>query len=112
MRLLLAAAAFAAVALSGCATTANQDPIQAIQQACADDAALRPEVTRLLAIPDLASPKTITAVAGARVMIDGICAAPTASDRVRLIQAVSSVVSVYIELKTAKAAKAASAPGT
>lgn len=104
-RILLIAAA---LALAACASSPAQDPVQAMQQACADDAALRPEVTRLLAVPGLASPKAVAVVTGARVVIDGVCVAPTASDRARLIQAVSSVLAVYVELKTARAA---SAPG-
>lgn len=98
----------AVMALAACASSPGDDPVQAIQRACADDAAIRPSVTALLAVPGLASPKAIATVTAARVVIDGVCAAPAASDRVRLLQAVTSVFSVYVELKTARAA---SSPG-
>lgn len=100
-----------ALVLAACSTQPGQpaqDPVEVIKQACADDAALRPAVSQLLAVPGLASTQAVAAVTAARVVIDGVCAAPTASDRARLIQATASVVAVYAQLQ---AAKAASAPG-
>ncbi len=74
----------AVIALAACTTTGGQvapnaQMVQQIQQACLVDAGVRPIVTALLAVPNLATVQEIAAVAAARQVIDPICANPSGS---------------------------------
>lgn len=71
--------AFAAAALSACATNTAMTPEEAridrIQRACSLDAVVRPTITALLAGPKATDEDRAT-VAAARAAIDPICANP------------------------------------
>lgn len=71
--------ALSVAALAGCSAvpaTPDAQQLSAIQTACAADAALRPTVTVLLAIPGLATPEQVVGIAAARAVIDPVCAHP------------------------------------
>lgn len=105
---LTAAGALAVSLLAGCANPPTGDQVQAIRNACAFDAGLRPTVTMLLAVPDLATPEEIGAVAAARAVIDPICANPAGAPQENAIAAVSgasaTIVGVVTQLQMRKAA--------
>lgn len=81
----------AGLMMSACATSPpSDDQVAKIQTACAIDAGVRPAVTALLAVPDLATPTEAAAVAAARAVIDPVCANPSAPLQTSAISAVSS----------------------
>lgn len=80
------------VLISACVTqpaAPDAQQIAAIQGACAADAALRPTVTVLLAVPGLATPQEVAGVAAARAVIDPICSNPSAGLAGNALAAVS-----------------------
>ena len=84
--------ALAAATLTACVaqpSTPDAKQLAAIQGACAADAALRPTVTLLLAVPGLATPQEAAGVAAARAVIDPICANPSAGLAGNALAAVS-----------------------
>ncbi len=106
---LFLAAAVLALAFAACTTTGapNATQVQAIQQACAIDAGVRPSVTVLLSIPGLATVQEVAAVAAARAVIDPICANPAGSVQANSLAVLSSatgqVTSILIQLQARKA---------
>ena len=84
--------ALAAATLTACVaqpSTPDAQAVARIQAACAADAALRPTVTVLLAIPGLATPQEVAGVAAARAVIDPICANPSGGVAGNALAAVS-----------------------
>jgi hypothetical protein len=108
-------AAVAAVMVAACTTTGTPTPqaVNAIQTACTADAALRPTVTALLAIPGLATPQEVTAVTAARAVIDPVCANPSApvaaNVQAALAASTGNIVAIVTELQVRKT-RAASSP--
>ena len=106
---LFLAAAVLALAFAACTTTGapNATQVQAMQQACAIDAGVRPSVTVLLSIPGLATVQEVAAVAAARAVIDPICANPAGSAQANSLAVLSSatgqVTSILIQLQARKA---------
>jgi len=104
-------------ALPACSTnpaaTPNATQVTQIQNACAFDAGLRPTVSALLAIPGLARPQEIAAVAAARAVIDPICANPGGSVQANTIAAVTGATAQVLTIATQlqqRSNPAASAP--
>lgn len=104
-----AASAVVLATLPACATAPTDNQIQAIQNACAFDAGIRPTVTVLLAMPGLAKPEQIAVVAAARAVIDPICAnpggMPQANAAAALAGATGQVLSVLADLQAKKSAE-------
>lgn len=76
-------------ALAGCATAPTVTQVQAIQNACAIDAGIRPIVLELQAIPGLVQPAENLAITAARGIIDPICANPAASPQANTLAALT-----------------------
>jgi len=106
------AAGLPAVAfVSGCSTTPPTDSqVAAIQSACAVDAAVRPTVTALLAIPGLAKAEEVTAVVAARAVIDPICVKPSGTVQANAVAAITAASGQVIGIVTQLQARKASAP--
>ena len=111
--ILCIACALGVLALSACSTTGTATPptdqqVAAINAACATDAAIRPSVTVLMAIPGLATPQEAAGIVAARAIIDQICANPSASLQASgvtaLSGAVGQVVAYVAQLEARKAA--------
>ena len=115
---ILACAAAFAITACGTAGTApaaltaapSADQVQAIQNACAIDAGIRPSVTVLLAVPGLATVQEVTAVTAARAVIDPICANPSGSVQANtlavLTGATGNVLAIVTQLQARKAESA------
>jgi len=89
-----------AIALCACTTTPTANQVAAITNACAIDAGIRPTITELLAIPGLATPAEITAVATARAVIDPICANPSATPQANALAALTGASAQVIAIVT------------
>ena len=89
MKQFFATLAFALISaclmLSGCATAPGAAEVAQIQTACAVDAGLRPTVSVLLAVPNLATAQEATTIIAARAVIDPICANPAGTPQVNAI---------------------------
>lgn len=101
----------ASVVLAACAASPDQPAgVAKVQAACAADAVIRPSVTALLATPGLATPEQALAVAGARAIIDPICADPSKpladNGAQALANATGTVLAIYTQVRAAKAASA------
>lgn len=109
----LAAISAIVLGLTACAGAPTAGGVQAIQNACAIDAGIRPTVSVLLV---LATPQEAAAVAGARAVIDPVCANPSGSYEANTISAVTAasaqVLSVVTTLQARKShpPSAAAAP--
>lgn len=100
-----ALAVAAAIACAACTALApDAGGVVAIQNACAVDAGLRPTVTVLLAF---ATPQEQATVAGARAVIDPVCANPGGAYQANTIAAVTGasaqIVGLVAELQARKA---------
>lgn len=104
----MAAALSIAVCFAGCTTPPTQTQVQQITNACAMDKGLRPSVDVLLAIPGLAKPEEIAAVAAARAIVDPICANPSApfpaDPTAQITQATATVAGLVVQIEARKAA--------
>jgi hypothetical protein len=89
----------------GCATTPTASQVQAIENACAIDAGIRPIVTELLAVPGLATPAESLAVSTARNIIDPICANPSASPKANTLAALTGASMNIVNIVTALKAR-------
>lgn len=88
-----------ALLLAACATPPTAGQVYAIQTACSSDAALRPTVSILLAIPGLATPQEVAGIAAARAIIDPICADPAAPASATAVQSIAGAagqVAAYV----------------
>lgn len=107
---LAAASAVVLATLPACTTVPAANQVQAIQNACAVDAGIRPTVTVLLAVPGLAKPEQIAAVAAARAVIDPICAnpigTPQANAAAALAGATGQILAIVTDLQAKRAAEA------
>jgi len=98
--------------IAACTSTGAPDSrqVQAIQNACAVDAGVRPVVTVLLATPGLATPDEVAAVAAARAVIDPVCSNPAGSVQANAIAAVTGasaqIVGIVTQLQARQAASA------
>ena len=106
-------AAAACLMLAACSTPGaapNAAQVSEIQTACAVDAGLRPTITGLLAIPNLATLDEVAAVTAARAVIDPICANPSGTVQAHAIAAVTSasaqVLGIVTQLQARKDAPA------
>lgn len=108
---LLMLAASAVMALSACAGAPTATGVQAIQNACALDAGLRPTVTLLIAF---ATPQEAAAVTAARAVIDPVCANPSGTYEANTVAAVSGaagqILAVVTELKARQGKSPTPAP--
>ncbi len=77
--------ACAVLALAACATAPGAAQVEQIQTACAVDAGLRPTVSVLLAVPNLATAQEETTIIAARAVIDPICANPAGTPQANAI---------------------------
>lgn len=96
--------------LAGCVTPPTPTQAGQIRMACAADAGIRPSVSIALAIPGLAKPEEIAAVAAARAVIDPICADPTkpvlgVDPYVAVTQATAQVAGILVQVESRKQAK-------
>lgn len=105
---MIALAAASVAVLPACTTAPTADQVAQIQTACAVDAGVRPTVTALLAIPDLATAQEIAAVAAARAVVDPICANPAGTPQANALAALTAasgqVVAIVTTLQARKAA--------
>ena len=97
----------AACSSPGSPPTAAQ--VLQIQNACAIDAGIRPTVSLLLAVPNLASAQEVAAVTAARAVIDPICANPTATLQSDALTAFTVAATQVIGIETALEARKAQA---
>lgn len=95
----IASIALGLAMLAGCAAP-NASQVDAIKSACAIDAGIRPTVTILLAVPGLAKPEEIAAVAAARTVIDPVCANPAGTAQENALAAVSGASATLIGIVT------------
>lgn len=102
-----------AILLAACVTAGmpgapSDQQVARIQAACATDAAIRPSVTVLLAIPGLATPEQAAGIAAARAVIDPICANPVAglqgNSAAALAGAVGQVVAYVAQMQAQRVA--------
>lgn len=86
------------IALAACTGAPTAPEVQAIQNACAVDAGLRPSVSALLIF---ATPAEVTAIQAARAVIDPICANPSGTPSANAISAITAATAQVISIKTA-----------
>lgn len=105
--LLAGLVAISALALNACKPDAAQ--VALITNACNADAAIRPSINLLLV---LATPVQAQAVQAARLVIDPVCANPSADVETNVILAFNAAVAKVLEVKGQldDAVKASGAP--
>jgi uncharacterized lipoprotein YajG len=94
-----------AMLFAGCATVPTANQVVEIKMACSIDAGIRPTITALLAIPDLAKPEEVAVVGAARAIIDPICANPSGSLQEDALSAVAGATGQIVGIVTALQAR-------
>jgi hypothetical protein len=96
-----------ALSLSACSTVPTTDQVDMIKNACNVDAAMRPTVSALLAVPGLSTASEQLAISTARAAIDPICANPTGTPLVNaqtiLAQQTGNIMGIIATLQARKA---------